>query len=1216
MSIIPNPEANFTPPLKGYSGQGAFRFWCQTVLPLVYDDSLSYYELLNKVVNYLNNTISDVANMEDNVQGLHDAYISLQNYVNEYFSTLDVQQEIDAKLDEMASDGTLSALINPLLPDMIADWLSEHITPTTPVVDNTLSIAGAAADAKTVGDNMMYPKSVDRYAVDGVLDLDDIREQGHYVIPNQYTLVNAPTGFRPQALFVERTQGGTVERFVRQYAYNFQGMHHHFYIRYSRLSGNWVDWDAFDPTENVIKKTVNGLTNAVNYDFTTPEKSHWVISANGTWLYSDTAESLSIPRDGTQMITVTGKANQTSVVAFLKTRNPVSGETPDFSDEYPERITIEDGKTVTYFVPNDAQYLYFSTKNTSGVDTDPTLVINYFKTDTTLTETNVPADAEAVGAEITNLESEIGTLQNEDETIRGQISTLQEELNTGLITSEYDFSSVPKSGWIINAENMWRYPGEAKSYTVPVNSIKKITVSGSTNGTSIVAFLRTNEPVSGETPDFSTSQSSRITVSSAQTNTYVVPNDTKYLYFSANDSAGIDTTPNVIAYYTLTDTTLTQSHVPADAKAVGEALNAVGEAKIVSHTNENVWEYMIAKESKFPVYLKNNDTIIVSDEEIYGTGYIACPKYLCLSFNDNTARVLVYFYDYDTTSNTYTPRWDLLDLTATTNVKNNMSIYNSENRVITVPDGVYMRLCKYVDGDVKIYGWNGNHFGCELAITPYAPTSAEPYTDDQFNVKRGGLTIPGDAKLIVMKKGAMSALWGIKADNSKTLLFSGKYFQTYDLPSGYQYFRASIGLDYYAPYNLSHGTLSNLVYCSDYNDFCGVATEFTSQRPQSRGLLVIDNMKLLANIEWKCVRGGIPVANQDKEFGYNTVYRGVPYASDWTRACYIGWHITKHTFINAANDSRSYFYANRGRNGGPGYGQVCSTSACLAAGWPYPVITRCFELDPECSVYKRNQPQIGEIMWNGGGHCLVIDSIGHGANYNQWSIYEGLTPFVLRKATTNAGNPAGGARQYSYLYPYMYEVHHNGESNTMQGYDVVNGSLTNGSARPYKGDRGVFTSDENVQINIKNNATTLYYQTATYNASTDSFTLTGTRQSQSISGTVPYSVNMNKSTLTDGSIYAVWTDTDDTKEYFEYHVAPVVTYTASNDNFTFNVPSNVFYYACWWQTSTEEGITEVVPYRADGDYTGYRKVYNPQGSQGYMCFKGTLGAYMVDMPAS
>ena len=34
-----------------------FRFWCYKVLPLVYDDSLSYYEVLCKVVDYINKLI-------------------------------------------------------------------------------------------------------------------------------------------------------------------------------------------------------------------------------------------------------------------------------------------------------------------------------------------------------------------------------------------------------------------------------------------------------------------------------------------------------------------------------------------------------------------------------------------------------------------------------------------------------------------------------------------------------------------------------------------------------------------------------------------------------------------------------------------------------------------------------------------------------------------------------------------------------------------------------------------------------------------------------------------------------------------------------------------------------------------------------------------------------------------------------------------------------
>ena len=95
-----NPHADFSPNLEGYSGQDKFRFWCQMALPLTYDDSLSYYELLCKVVNYLNHTIEDVANAETNVSRLAEAFTQLQNYVNNYFDTLNLQTEVNAKIDE------------------------------------------------------------------------------------------------------------------------------------------------------------------------------------------------------------------------------------------------------------------------------------------------------------------------------------------------------------------------------------------------------------------------------------------------------------------------------------------------------------------------------------------------------------------------------------------------------------------------------------------------------------------------------------------------------------------------------------------------------------------------------------------------------------------------------------------------------------------------------------------------------------------------------------------------------------------------------------------------------------------------------------------------------------------------------------------------------------------------------------------------------------
>lgn len=150
--------ADFTPTWTDWTDPGPFRFWAQKVLPLVYDDSLSYYEVLCKVVAYLNTTIQNVAALGGNVEGLRDAYEQLQQYVNDYFDNLDVQQEINTKLDEMAETGALTTLIEPFINAQISTdvfrWLDLNIKPTTPAIDASLTVSGAGADAKVTGERI------------------------------------------------------------------------------------------------------------------------------------------------------------------------------------------------------------------------------------------------------------------------------------------------------------------------------------------------------------------------------------------------------------------------------------------------------------------------------------------------------------------------------------------------------------------------------------------------------------------------------------------------------------------------------------------------------------------------------------------------------------------------------------------------------------------------------------------------------------------------------------------------------------------------------------------------------------------------------------------------------------------------------------------------------------------------------------------------------
>lgn len=93
-----------------------FMFWCQKVLPLVYDDSLSYYEVLCKLVTYVNGLRDDVIKLGEDVSELNKLYNELAKLLDEYFNR-GVQDSVNKKLDEMASDGYFDAI------------LSKYITP-------------------------------------------------------------------------------------------------------------------------------------------------------------------------------------------------------------------------------------------------------------------------------------------------------------------------------------------------------------------------------------------------------------------------------------------------------------------------------------------------------------------------------------------------------------------------------------------------------------------------------------------------------------------------------------------------------------------------------------------------------------------------------------------------------------------------------------------------------------------------------------------------------------------------------------------------------------------------------------------------------------------------------------------------------------------------------------------------------------------------------
>lgn len=192
-TIKPNAPADFTPQLGDYKTLQPFRYWCQKVLPLVYDDSLSYYELLCKVVDYLNKAMEDVETLHSDVTSLHTAYNELQSYVNNYFSTLDVQAEINKKLDEMASNGELYNIIkkytDPIVNEQNAkiDVLKARMDTFASLPAGSTSGDAELTDIRVGYNGVTYPSAGDAVRK----QVGELNNDLDKALPNGYTKIGA-----------------------------------------------------------------------------------------------------------------------------------------------------------------------------------------------------------------------------------------------------------------------------------------------------------------------------------------------------------------------------------------------------------------------------------------------------------------------------------------------------------------------------------------------------------------------------------------------------------------------------------------------------------------------------------------------------------------------------------------------------------------------------------------------------------------------------------------------------------------------------------------------------------------------------------------------------------------------------------------------------------------------------------------------------------------
>lgn len=105
-----------------------FMRYCSAIIPTMFDDSLSYYEALCALNRFIQKNLVEVINNNATVT---QEYIRLTNelkeFVDTYFENLDVQEEINNKLDAMVEDGTLQEIITTYIQSNVA-WTFDSVS--------------------------------------------------------------------------------------------------------------------------------------------------------------------------------------------------------------------------------------------------------------------------------------------------------------------------------------------------------------------------------------------------------------------------------------------------------------------------------------------------------------------------------------------------------------------------------------------------------------------------------------------------------------------------------------------------------------------------------------------------------------------------------------------------------------------------------------------------------------------------------------------------------------------------------------------------------------------------------------------------------------------------------------------------------------------------------------------------------------------------------
>ena len=100
------------------NGINDFWKWCNTTIPTIFDNSMSYYDFLCKMAGALKSLADEVKSDEKDIDANKKAIEMLREQLN----NLDIAPEVEAALQKMLDDGSLESIINSTILGGVQDF--------------------------------------------------------------------------------------------------------------------------------------------------------------------------------------------------------------------------------------------------------------------------------------------------------------------------------------------------------------------------------------------------------------------------------------------------------------------------------------------------------------------------------------------------------------------------------------------------------------------------------------------------------------------------------------------------------------------------------------------------------------------------------------------------------------------------------------------------------------------------------------------------------------------------------------------------------------------------------------------------------------------------------------------------------------------------------------------------------------------------------------